>query len=211
MKPATIDEIDKAIGAYQATLASDLTDNAVKAWIAGDMIGHKQLKIPINMGAVHKEALRFGKVHGKLLRDEGATIIKGRKIPWLADSVKSTRGDVVDIINKGIEDGLPMGDITGKKIVPDTVSYNLRETLIRDKDFEYVRIARTETAQIQNQAALNRYKINKITHVTVLDGGTPGSCDICNAINGSVWTIEKAQVNELEHPQCTRSFTPLIE
>jgi len=33
MKPATIDEIDEAIFAYQTVLANDLTDNAVKAWI----------------------------------------------------------------------------------------------------------------------------------------------------------------------------------
>jgi len=208
MKPATIDEIDEAIFAYQTVLANDLTDNAVKAWIAGDMIGHKQLKIPINMGAVHQEALNFGKVHGKLLRDEGATIIKGRKIPWLADSVQSTRADVVDIINKGIEEGLPMGDITGKKIVPDTVSYNLRETLVREHDYQYLRVARTETGRYQNQGALNRYKINDITHVGVLDGVDFDA--ECQAANGSTWTIAKAQVNELEHPNCTRSFFPII-
>jgi len=208
MKPATIDEIDEAIFAYQTVLANDLTDNAVKAWIAGDMIGHKQLKIPINMGAVHQEALKFGKVHGKLLRDEGATIIKGRKIPWLADSVKSTRTDVVDIINKGIEEGLPMGDITGKKIVPDTVSYNLRETLVRNKDYEYVRIARTETASIQNKAAINRYEINGIKRVLVSDGHDFDAA--CAAADGQIWSTEYAMNHELEHPNCTRSFSPVL-
>ena len=208
MKPATIDEIDTAIGAYQTVLANDLTDNAVKAWIAGDMIGHKQLKIPINMSAVHQEALKFGKVHGKLLREEGATIIKGRKIPWLADSVQSTRADVVDIINKGIEDGLPMGDITGKKIVPDTVSYNLRETLVRNKDYEYVRIARTETASIQNKAAINRYEINGIKKVLVHDGHDFDA--ECAAADGQIWSTEYAMNHELEHPNCTRSFSPVL-
>lgn len=208
MKPATIDEIDEAIFAYQTVLANDLTDNAVKAWIAGDMIGHKQLKIPINMGAVHKEALKFGKIHGKLLRDEGATIIKGRKIPWLADSVQSTRADVVDIINKGIEEGLPMGDITGKKIVPDTVSYNLRETLVRNKDYEYVRMARTETASIQNKAAINRYEINGIKKVLVSDGHDFDAA--CAAADGQIWSTEYAMSHELEHPNCTRSFSPVL-
>ena len=208
MKPATIEEIDEAIFAYRTVLANDLTDNAVKAWIAGDMLGHKQLKIPINMSAVHKEALKFGKVHGKLLREEGATIIKGKKLPWLADSVQSTRADVVDIINKGIEDGLPMGDITGKKIVPDTVSYNLRETLIREHDYQYVRIARSETARYQNQGALNRYDINNITHVGVLDGMDFDA--ECAAANGSIWEINFARNNELEHPNCTRSFFPIL-
>jgi len=188
MKPETLDEIDKAIDAYQATLALDLTDNAVKAWIAGDMIGHKQLKIPINMGAVHKEALRFGKIHGKLLRDEGATIIRGKKIPWLADSVQSTRAQVVDVINQGIADGLPMGDITGKKIVPDTVSYNLRETMVRNKDYEYVRIARNETASSQNKAAINRYGINGIKNVLVHDGHDFDAA--CAAADGQIWTLE---------------------
>lgn len=208
MKSDTLDEIDTAIDAYQATLALDLTDNAVKAWIAGDMIGHKQLKIPINMGAVHQEALKFGKIHGKLLREEGATIIKGKKIPWLADSVKSTRGDVVDIINNGIEDGLPMGDITGKKIVPDTVSYNLRETLIREHDYQYLRVARTETAAIQNKAAINRYEINGIKKVLVSDGHDFDAA--CAAADGQIWSTEYAMSHELEHPNCTRSFSPVL-
>jgi len=180
MKPATIDEIDEAIFAYQTVLANDLTDNAVKAWIAGDMIGHKQLKIPINMGAVHQEALKFGKVHGKLLRDEGATIIKGRKIPWLADSVKSTRAQVVDVINQGI----------------------------RNKDYEYVRIARTETASIQNKAAINRYEINGIKKVLVHDGHDFDAA--CAAADGQIWTLEYAMNHELEHPNCTRSFSPVL-
>ena len=208
MKPATIDEIDKAIGVYQTVLANDLTDNAVKAWIAGDMIGHKQLKIPISMGAVNKEALRFGKIHGKLLRDEGATIIKGRKIPWLADSVQSTRVQVVDVINQGIADGLPMGDITGKKIVPDTVSYNLRETLVRNKDYEYVRMARTETAAIQNKAAINRYEINGIKKVLVHDGHDFDAA--CAAADGQIWSTAYAMSHELEHPNCTRAFSPVL-
>ena len=208
MKPATIDEIDEAIFAYQTVLANDLTDNAVKAWIVGDMIGHKQLKIPINMGAVHKEALRFGKIHGKLLRDEGATIIKGRKIPWLADSVKSTRAQVVDVINQGIADGLPMGDITGKKIVPDTVAYNIRETLVREKDFQNLRIARTETAAIQNKAAINRYEINGIKKVLVHDGHDFDAA--CAAADGQIWSTEYAMSHELEHPNCTRSFSPIL-
>jgi len=160
------------------------------------------------MGAVHQEALKFGKVHGKLLRDEGATIIKGRKIPWLADSVKSTRAQVVDVINQGIADGLPMGDITGKKIVPDTVSYNLRETLVRNKDYEYVRIARTETASIQNKAAINRYEINGIKKVLVHDGHDFDAA--CAAADGQIWTLEYAMNHELEHPNCTRSFSPVL-
>lgn len=208
MKPATIDEIDEAIFAYQTVLANDLTDNAVKAWIAGDMLGHKQLKIPINMGAVHKEALKFGKVHGKLLRDEGATIIKGRKIPWLADSVQSTRAQVVDVINQGIADGLPMGDITGKKIVPNTVSYNIRETLVREKDFQNLRIARTETAAIQNKAAINRYDINGIKKVLVHDGHDFDA--ECAAADGQIWSTDYAMSHELEHPNCTRSFSPVL-
>ena len=208
MKPATIDEIDTAIGAYQTVLANDLTDNAVKAWVAGDMIGHKQLKIPINMGAVNKEALRFGKIHGKLLRDEGATIIKGRKIPWLADSVQSTRAQVVDVINQGIADGLPMGDITGKKIVPDTVAYNIRETLVREKDFQNLRIARTETAAIQNKAAINRYEINGIKKVLVHDGHDFDAA--CAAADGQIWSTAYAMSHELEHPNCTRAFSPVL-
>ncbi len=208
MKPGTTTEIDEAIFAHRTLIANDLTDNAVKAWIAGDMIGHKQLKIPINMMNVHQEALKFGKIHGKLLREEGATIIKGKKIPWLADSLKKTRGEVVDIINQGIADGLPMGDITGKKIIPDTVSYNLRETLVREHDYQYVRIARTETASIQNKAAINRYEINGIKKVHVMDGHDFDAA--CAAADGQIWSTEYAMSHELEHPNCTRSFSPVM-
>lgn len=208
MKKETLLDIDLAIEVYRNSLIDDINDNSIRVWVEGDLLAHKALNIPVARDLVHLEAVRFGKVNGKLLREEGASIIRGQKIAWLSDSTEATRSKVVDIINQGIAEGLPMGDITGKKIVPDTVSYNLRETLVRDKDYEYVRIARDQTTRIQNQGALNRFDKNNITHVRVHDGHDFD--DECRAADGQIWTIEYAQTNESAHPNCTRSFSPII-
>ena len=113
-----------------------------------------------------------------------------------------------DIVEKGLQEGKPVADIGGKRGVKGTIADDLKQLGIRDKDYEYVRIARTETARIQNQGTLNRYGKNNITHVNVIDGDEFD--DRCAAANGQVWTVEFAASHELEHPNCTRAFSPVI-
>lgn len=208
MKPGTKKALDASIDVYEAALIAELTKNAIAAHIAGDLVASSLLKIPIAENLVQQESLVYGKTYSKLLKDKGASIIKGKEIPWLSEHVDHTRQQVYDIIEQGLKEGKPMANIGGKRGAPGTVADDLKQLGIRDKDYEYVRIARTETARIQNQGTLNRYLKNGITHVLVHDG-----LDFdaeCAAANGSVWTVEYSQSHELEHPNCTRNFSPII-
>lgn len=207
-KIATNKAIDSTLDNYEKNIITSLTDTVFKAHVAGDIIAYDKLGIPVIEFQVHQAALDFGTEYSKLLKSEGASIIQGKKIPWLADHTEHTRQQVYDIIEAGMKEGKPVASIGGKRGVPGTVADDLKQLAIRDKDYEYVRIARTETAHVQNQGALNRYTENKITHVNVHDG--LDFDEACRAANGQVWTVEYAQSHELEHPNCTRSFSPVI-
>ncbi len=196
---------------YQRTLAGILTREAVRAHIAGDISAHELLGISVSFDLVQAEALAYSREYGALLTKEGATIIRGKKVPWLKDSTARTRERVFTIIRDGLEEGKPVAQIGGKRIVPGTIAHDLRTTLIREREFEYVRIARTEVGRIQNQGTLTRYAVNNVTEVDVLDDEGPNSCDACREINGQRWTLEYARTHELEHPNCVRAFAPVIK
>jgi len=207
MKKSTKKAINLRIDDYSDELITILTAHAVDAHVAGDIIAYHNLDIPIAEMKVQQAALDFGKGYSKLLKNEGASIIQGKKIPWLAEHTAHTRQQVYDIVETGLKEGRPVASIGGKRGVPGTIADDLKQLSIRQKDYEYVRIARTETARIQNQGTLNRYTQNNITHVNVIDGD---GCDACAEINGQVWTVEYSQAHELEHPNCVRSFSPII-
>lgn len=208
MKKNTKAAVDKAIENYRQSLISSATANAVKAHADGDVLAHQMLRIPVGKNVIQAEALVFGKTYKKLLTETGGTIIKGQRIDWLAEHVEETRGEVYEIIKKGLEEGKPVASIGGKHSVKGTVAHDLEKLAIRDRKFKYVRIARTETASIQNKAALSRFTKNRITHVDVVDG--TDFDEACREANGQRWTVEYAQTHELEHPNCTRTFTPVI-
>ncbi len=210
MKKNTRTAINLTIDDYIDDIVTALTATAVEAHAAGDIIAYHNLKIPVAEMKVQQAALDFGKGYRKLLRDEGASIIQGKKIPWLAEHTQHTRDQVYKIVEQGLNEGKPVASIGGKTGVPGTIADDLKQLSIRQKDYEYVRIARTETARVQNQGTLNRYNQNKITHVNVIDGGSAESCDECTAINGSVWTVEYAQSHELEHPNCLTKDTKVM-
>lgn len=67
-------------------------------------------------------------------------------------------------------------------------------------------IARTETAMMFNASASAAYRTAGIQYVSVFDGsGDPG----CAEAAGSRWTLDQADDNPIEHPNCVRAFAPL--
>jgi hypothetical protein len=69
-------------------------------------------------------------------------------------------------------------------------------------------IARTETGTAYNLGSVAAYKAGGITHVDVLDGDDD---EPCASANGARWTLDDAAANPLEHPNCTRAFSPVVE
>lgn len=198
MLKTTKAQIEKALKLHQQQVADELTKQSVKAHIAGDLKAYKVLKSPtIAFNLVQKEAIAYGKKYGTLLKKEGASIIDGKKIKWLAESTARTREDVSDIINEGLRTGKPV----------DKIGRELRETIIRDKNFEYKRIARTEVARIQSEGSMNRYKDNDVKKVKWLCGGNP--CPICQQYCNTIYNINDAPTIPV-HPNCTCDKAPVI-
>lgn len=63
-------------------------------------------------------------------------------------------------------------------------------------------IARTELGTSQNQAATGRYLAVGVRKVRVYDNGRADDDAPCQRANGAIWTVEKADANPLEHPNC---------
>ena len=204
---ATTAALDESITVYTAGLIAASTNTAIRAHIIGDIIAHNALGLPVVEAVVQNEALLYGQTYRKLLVEKGASIIQGKEIPWLAEHTRETREGIFNVIEKGIADGKPVADISGKVSVPGTVAHDLNEYVITDQQFKRVRIARTETARIQNGSTLERFEINKIAEVLVHDGDDDPECA---ESNGSIWSIDYARSHNLNHPNCTMSFSPIV-
>jgi SPP1 gp7 family putative phage head morphogenesis protein len=198
--------ITLAFEEWRDTVADNLTQTSIQSFITGDLTAQAAVSratgeiVTVGAFQVQEEALKYAEEYGKLLKEEGASIIQGEKIAWLKDSTELSRQKTIDLIVQGLEEGKSM----------DELAIDLRRTFTRNKDYEYKRIARSETARIQNNGALNRYDKLAITHVDVLDNGGPNSCEECRRANGQRWTVEYARTHELEHANCVRSFVPVI-
>lgn len=200
--------LDASVTAYTAGLIAASTNTAIRAHIIGDVLAHNALGLPVVNAVVQNEALIYGETYRKLLVEKGASIIQGKEIPWLSEQTTSTRSSIFQIIESGIAEGKPVADIGGKVGVPGTVAHDLEEYAIRSKNFEYVRIARTTTAQIQNQGTLNRFEKSNIIEALVHDGHDFD--DACAAADGQIWSLEYCRTHELEHPNCLTKDTKVM-
>lgn len=109
-----------------------------------------------------------------------------------------TRDMLRGTIGKALEEGLSMED--------------LRDTISDDYAFSDTRamaIARTETGTAYNRGAITGYKESGVVEeVDVVDGDDD---EECAAANGQRWTLEQAEQNPLAHPNCRRTFIPVVK
>lgn len=95
-----------------------------------------------------------------------------------------------------------------------------RETLVKEimermgaAYYEADRIVRTELAQIQNAAAVNRYKESGTKKVETVACKDARTCPICKKKDGKITDIDKALpgVAYLFHPNCRCLVVPVVE
>jgi hypothetical protein len=72
-------------------------------------------------------------------------------------------------------------------------------------------IARTETVIANNHGTLFGFVREGYNFVLVSDGSEGSIACNCDEVNGQIWPLEKALANPIEHPNCTRSFTPISD
>ena len=68
-------------------------------------------------------------------------------------------------------------------------------------------VARTEKAIAENRGQTTTFRELGFTHVDVMDGDED---DDCAEANGAVWTLEEADADPIGHPNCTRTFSPVV-
>lgn len=164
--------------------------------------------------------LKAADVIGEIAIDVGSVI--GASIDWtltnpliaelrdqLAQEItkinETTREDVGKVIDEGVRrgysipqiaNGFPAENYKGISGVFDAADAARSET-----------IARTETAKLFNNASLAAYEAAGVTHVEVFDGNYD---PVCAAANGQKWTLAEAAAKPIAHPNCVRSFAPII-
>jgi hypothetical protein len=110
---------------------------------------------------------------------------------------ETTRQRVADIVRQGLDEGLSAAELGDRIEAASGLFDELRAETI----------ARTETATVLNQAAVAQYADFGVDRVTVVDGDED---DACASADGQVWTLDRAEAEPIAHPNCVRTFTPLV-
>ncbi len=76
--------------------------------------------------------------------------------------------------------------------------------------FKALQIARTESARAHNVGTVNGYEQSKVVTAVSVDDGA--DFDIpCQQADGATWTLAQAKASPIEHPNCIRSFSPVVK
>jgi SPP1 gp7 family putative phage head morphogenesis protein len=217
LDPKTRSAIERALEELRRDLISLLQEGAAKSYLLGNLMAYMSLGLrPEDAAAGGDDAERAGIAYAQRYRDllvnEGASIIGGKKVPWLSDMSAEQRAKIYDIIDQGLKDGKATGiKETGIGTYPkDSIAAELQEYFGQRKSHASM-VARTETGRILNVGSLERFIAAGVKRVKVFDDEGPNSCDACIRANGQEWSIEDAMMNELEHPNCVRAFGPIVE
>jgi hypothetical protein len=111
-------------------------------------------------------------------------------------------------VNRGyslrqIADGVPGENFNGLRNIVRGIPSN------PDKINRARVIARTEVRWAQNQTTALRYKSSGVSEVIISDGDEFD--EACAAVDGTRQTVDWYADNPIEHPNCTRRATPVVE
>jgi HK97 family phage portal protein len=144
---------------------------------------------------------------GALIEDDlGATIEVPDAVEraYLAEAGANVAG-IVDTTRAAVQQALSDAHLAGEgaqgaaKRIRELPAFGMPRARV---------VARTELGYAANYASVDHYAASGlVTHVTVHDGDQD---EPCASANGSTWTLEEARANPLAHPNCVRSFAPLV-
>lgn len=108
---------------------------------------------------------------------------------------------------KALKNVLVIGMQQGKNITDMAVELNAA----MGKGFYAAhRLVRTETMHCLNQSCLQRYKDAEIKKVSFWAAKDERTCEICGAMHGKKYDIDKAPVLPV-HPNCRCTYLPVVE
>lgn len=86
---------------------------------------------------------------------------------------------IIDCISRGVS----KDELTKQLMADYSVGFNQAD-----------RIARTELSYVQGQSTLERYRKMGVTHYKILAAHDTRTCDVCRALDGKIFPIDKAEV-----------------
>lgn len=150
---------------------------------------------------------QLGKSEDDLPYDTDRPAVK-RMFDKLGDRVKgieaTTRDRLQTMIERGVNDGLSMGDLAKLIEADESGAFNAARAMM---------VARTETGTAYNLLSLAGYKEGGVEKVEIFDGDGCGwdEHDDTDLADGSIRTLEDAEDHPLAHPNCVRGWTPYLE
>lgn len=166
-----------------------------------DLLGPSMLRIAVSQGQVAADGLKDGTFAADdPFLSTHFTSYLARRISQIDET---TRATIRSELQRVLEDS---------EAIPLTeVAERLSDAVLDSEAFSPSRaqtIARTETATAYNVGAVAAYRQNDIAKVQVNDGD---GCDDCAEVDGEIWTLDEALAEPLQHPNCVRSFAPVVE
>ena len=120
---------------------------------------------------------------------------------------QTTRDAIAQVISDGMAQGYSTAQISDG--VPEADYPGISGVFADARGYRAKLIARTEASNTYNKASVMAYRDSgRVQRVEVMDGThDPGCADA----NGSIWDLDYAEANPLQHPNCSRCFVPLVE
>ena len=186
-----------AIPSFETARIELIVEGASKNYLKGTKIAYDRLGEKFVSSEVKDDVYNFLKIYKKQI-NEGYTIIQGEKVYWLRDRTLTERQKIFDIISSGVTEGKS----------PDKVKTEFQKYFSMQKT-QAERIARTETAYVQERGIYDRYVKFGVKKVKWLLGSNP--CEICTQYGGKIFDIDDLPYQIPVHPSCTCTIVPVLD
>lgn len=118
-----------------------------------------------------------------------------KNITGIADT---TRDDIRALVSRQADEGWSNAELAKR----------IREQGEINSKSRSIMIARSESAMAYNQGGVLACREAGVEKVEVVDGDED---EDCASVNGEIWSLDKAADNPIAHPNCTRTFIPVVE
>lgn len=161
-------------------------------------ISEPAIKTAFGLGASDAADTLGVKVSFAIDANQEALAAVNARLVGLSEALQST---TVEDVTRVIKDGLAAGADNA------TIRAGLSDLFDGYQDWRLDRISRTETTNAYNIGSIGQYKDAGVSQVQVSDGDGD---EPCAEANDAIWSMDEAAMNPSSHPNCTRSFDPIL-
>lgn len=178
-----------------AAIQKELKEPLRRLFLRASKDNAAHLKVDLDWDTVNELAVQYAEERAAEL--VGKKLVDGQLVDnpgWAID--ESTRDMIRRYVKSELENAGTPAEIERGIREHYAFSENRAET-----------IARTETGFAYNHGSVEGTRQAGLQYVDVYDGDYDAACA---AADGQVWTLEHAEANPLQHPNCVRAFSPHV-